>query len=63
ESAGMGLQVSVILPEREFEGWFLVAAESIRGKRGLPADLDPPQNPEIDRPIFPHFSAVVIWAS
>jgi hypothetical protein len=44
--AGMGLQVSVILPQREFEGWFLVAAESIRGKRGLPADLAPPQNPE-----------------
>lgn len=46
ESAGMGLPVSVILPQREFEGWFLAAAESIRGKRGLPADLAPPQNPE-----------------
>ena len=46
ESAGMGLPVSVILPKREFEGWFLAAAESIRGKRGLPADLLPPQNPE-----------------
>ena len=44
--AGLGLPVSVILPQREFEGWFLVAAESIRGKRGLPADLVPPQNPE-----------------
>jgi hypothetical protein len=46
ERAGMGLPVSVILPQREFEGWFLAAAESIRGKRGLPADLAPPQNPE-----------------
>jgi Domain of unknown function (DUF4276) len=46
ESAGMGLPVSVILPQREFEGWFLAAAESIRGKRGLPADLAPPQNSE-----------------
>lgn len=46
KSAGMGLPVSVILPKREFEGWFLAAAESIRGKRGLPADLAPPQNPE-----------------
>jgi len=46
ESAGMGLPVSVILPQREFEGWFLAAAESIRGKRGLPTDLAPPQNPE-----------------
>jgi hypothetical protein len=43
---GMGLQVSVILPQREFEGWFLAAAESIRGKRGLPPDLEAPPNPE-----------------
>ena len=46
ESAGMGLPVSVILPQREFEGWFLAAAESIRGRRGLPPDLAPPRNPE-----------------
>jgi hypothetical protein len=46
EVAGMGLPVSVILPQREFEAWFLVAAESIRGKRGLPIDLVPPPNPE-----------------
>jgi len=46
EPAGMGLPVFVILPQREFEGWFLAAAESIRGKRGLPADLAPPHNPE-----------------
>lgn len=46
ESAGIGLPVSVILPKCEFEGWFLAAAESIRGRRGLPPDLVPPQNPE-----------------
>jgi hypothetical protein len=46
ESAGMKLPVFVILPQREFEGWFLAAAETIRGKRGLPDDLAPPQNPE-----------------
>src|ERR1035437_8515900 len=46
EVAGMGLPVSVILPQREFEAWFLVAAEWIRGKGGLPADLAPPQDPE-----------------
>lgn len=45
-SAGLGLPVSVILPQREFEGWFLAAAESIRGKRGLPPDLTGPQNAE-----------------
>ena len=46
EPAGMGLPVSVILPQREFEGWFLAAAESIRGRRGLPDDLTSPQDPE-----------------
>jgi hypothetical protein len=46
EPAGMGLPVSVVLPQREFECWFLAAAESIRGKRGLPADLSPPQDSE-----------------
>jgi hypothetical protein len=45
-SAGLGLPVSVILSQREFEGWFLAAAESIRGKRGLPPDLITPRNPE-----------------
>jgi hypothetical protein len=49
KSAGMGLPVSVILPQREFEGWFLVAAQWLRGKRGLPPDLLPPQNPEAIR--------------
>jgi hypothetical protein len=43
---GSGLPVSVVLPRREFEAWFLTAAESIRGKRGLPEDLLAPQNPE-----------------
>ena len=45
-AAGMRLPVSVILPQREFEGWFLAAAESLRGKRGLPPDLASPQDPE-----------------
>lgn len=45
-AAGMGLTVSVILPQREFEGWFLAAAESIRGQRGLPPDLVSPPDPE-----------------
>jgi hypothetical protein len=49
ERAGMGLPVSVILPQREFEGWFLAAAESLRGQRGLPADLARPVDPEAIR--------------
>jgi hypothetical protein len=44
--AALGLPVFVILPQREFEAWFLAAAESLRGQRGLPAGLEPPQNPE-----------------
>lgn len=46
EAAGIGLPVAVILPKREFEAWFLAAAESLRGKRGLPPDLKPPQDAE-----------------
>lgn len=40
------IPISVILAKKEFEAWFLAAAESIRGKRGLPDDLKPPNNPE-----------------
>lgn len=32
----------VVIP-REFEAWFLASAASLRGKRGLPADLEPPE--------------------
>ena len=35
-------QVSVVLAKREYEAWFLAAAKSLRGQRGLPEDLDPP---------------------
>lgn len=38
--------ISVILAHREFECWFLAAAESLRGKRGLPDDLEIPADPE-----------------
>lgn len=40
------VSLAVVLPKREFEAWFLAAAESIRGYRGLPQDLRPPPNPE-----------------
>ena len=45
-TAGFGLPLSVVLPQREFENWFLAAAESLRGQRGLPLDLASPQTPE-----------------
>jgi hypothetical protein len=43
------IPISVILAKREYESWFLAAAESLRGKRGLQADLCSPAEPEIIR--------------
>lgn len=36
----------VSLAHREFESWFIAAIKSLRGMRGLPDDLLPPQDPE-----------------
>lgn len=38
--------VSVVLAKQEYEAWFLAAAESIAGSRGLAADLTSPDDPE-----------------
>lgn len=43
------IPLAVILAKREFESWFLAAAESLRGCRGLPNDLQAPPNPEAVR--------------
>jgi hypothetical protein len=40
------LPLSVILAKKEFESWFLAAAESLRGWHGLPPDLVAPSFPE-----------------
>ena len=40
------LPIAVILAKKEFEAWFLAAAESLRGKHGLPNDLQSPARPE-----------------
>ena len=40
------LPIAVILAKREFEAWFLASAESLRGKHGLPNDLESPAEPE-----------------
>jgi hypothetical protein len=40
------LPITVILAKREFEAWFLAAAESLRDKFGLPGDLESPAYPE-----------------
>ena len=41
--------VSIVIPKREFETWFLAAAHSLRGQRGLREDLLPPSDPEVIR--------------
>jgi hypothetical protein len=43
------IPLAVVIAKREFEAWFLAAAESLRGHRGLPHDLDPPADPEAIR--------------
>jgi len=45
-NARKDIPISIILAKKEFEAWFLAAAKSLRGKRGLPNDLEPPVNPE-----------------
>ncbi len=38
--------IAVVLAKQEFEAWFLAAAPSLAGKRGLPDDLAAPHDPE-----------------
>lgn len=38
--------ISVVLAKREFESWFLAAAASVSGKRGLALELEGPDDPE-----------------
>lgn len=44
--ARMDFEVSVVVAHREFEAWFLAAAESLRGYRGLSENLSRP--PEVE---------------
>jgi len=39
----------VVIAVREYEAWFLAAAISLRGKRGLADDIEPPADPEAIR--------------
>jgi hypothetical protein len=38
--------IAVVLANREYEAWFLAAALSLRGKRGLSEEMEPPPDPE-----------------
>lgn len=40
------MPMALVLAKKEYEAWFLASAESLRGKRGLPADLTPPEDVE-----------------
>lgn len=40
------VRFSVVLAKREFEAWFLAAAPSVSGRRGLALDLKSPPRPE-----------------
>lgn len=44
-----GLQVGVVVAHREFEAWFLAAAESLRGHRELSQSMSGPADPEAIR--------------
>jgi hypothetical protein len=48
--------IAVVLAKHEFETWFLAAAESLRGKRGLPLDFRRPDNPEAIRGAKEHLA-------
>jgi hypothetical protein len=41
--------MSVVVAKSEFESWFLAAASSLVGHRGLPDSLDGPPDPEAMR--------------
>ena len=43
------LPIAVVIAKNEFEAWFLAAAESLRGQRGLGDDIHPPDDPEAIR--------------
>ncbi|MFN8633673.1 MAG: DUF4276 family protein [Chloroflexota bacterium] len=46
QAARRDIPMAVVMATREYEAWFLAAAESLRGHRGLPGDLMPPTDSE-----------------
>jgi hypothetical protein len=40
------LHVSIVLANREYEAWFLAAAESLAGTRNFSSEMSPPPDPE-----------------
>lgn len=48
ERSDEATEIACVLPNVMFETWFAAAAESLRGKNDLPADLPKPEDPERD---------------
>ena len=48
-AARLDRPIGVVLAVREYEAWLLTSASSLRGKRGLPDDLEAPSLPEAIR--------------
>jgi Domain of unknown function (DUF4276) len=48
-SARSDVPLAVVLAKREFEAWFVAAATSLAGRRGLATDLAPPPDAEAKR--------------
>jgi hypothetical protein len=46
QAARANVNIFVALAHREFETWFITAAPSLRGRRGLPQDLKAPHDAE-----------------
>ena len=46
QAARQDVPIALILANREYEAWFLAAAESLRGHRGIQADIVAPPDPE-----------------
>ena len=45
-AAGSGRRIEAVLAKYEYEAWFLAAAESIAGKRGIAPEASAPPEPE-----------------
>ncbi len=48
-AAQPNLSISVVLCVREFECWLMAGVNTLRGKRGLSATVEPPAHPESTR--------------
>jgi hypothetical protein len=48
ERSDAATEIACVLPNVMFETWFAAAADSLRGKNGMPADLPKPEDPEGD---------------